>query len=377
MQLNDIVQCSRAVAATRGRGEKIATIAAALRAAPAPERGLAALFLCGQLEQAKLGVGPSQVRDALAEPAAASSTLMLAEVAGTFDAIAATSGAGSGARRREALARLFRRATAPEQQFLAGLLTGELRQGALESLVVDAIAQATCLPPAAVRRAQMLAADLPAVVEAAFADGAACIARFDLQLLRPVQPMLASPAADVADALAQLPRAVFEWKLDGMRVQVHRGGDEVRVFSRTLNDVTATLPQLVALVRTLPARELVLDGEVIALLPDGRPLRFQDTMRHVGHASPFFFDCLYRDGASLLDVAPGQRRAALQPVCRAATLVPRLVTGDLAAAEAFFADALLRGHEGVMAKDPDAPYAAGRRGASWLKLKRAHTLDLV
>src|SRR5262245_47680699 len=377
MLLSALVACSAAVAAVRARSQKTATIAAALAAAPASERALAALYLAGQLRQARTGVGPAQIVQALGVAPASEPGLTVREVDGTLAAIAALHGAGSAGRRQQALAELFGRATAAEQQFLAGMLTGELRQGALESLVVDAIALATSLPPAAVRRAQMLAADLPAVVEAAFATGAAGLARFDLQLLRPVQPMLASPAADVADALAQLPRAVFEWKLDGMRVQVHRSGDDVRVFSRTLNDITAALPQLVALVRTLPARELVLDGEVIALLPDGRPLRFQDTMRHVGHASPFFFDCLYRDGASLLDVAPGQRRAALQPVCRAATLVPRLVTGDLAAAEAFFADALLRGHEGVMAKDPDAPYAAGRRGASWLKLKRAHTLDLV
>jgi len=391
MQLSALVACSAAVAAVRARSQKTATIAAALAAAPAAERALAALYLAGQLRQARTGVGPAQIVQALGTAPAAAPGLTLHDVDSALAAIAALHGAGSAGRRQQALAELFGRATAQEQQFLAGMLTGELRQGALESLVVDAIALATGLPPAAVRRAQMLAADLAAVVDAAFAEGAAGIARFDLQLLRPVQPMLASPAADVADALAQLPqaRAVFEWKLDGMRVQVHRRGDDVRVFSRTLNDVTATLPQLVALVLTLPARELVLDGEVIALLPGGRPLRFQDTMRYIGRAdrdagaaaggslSAFFFDCLYCDGASLLDAPTERRLAVLRSVCPAPTLVPHLVTGDVAAATAFFADALARGHEGVMAKDLDAPYAAGRRGASWLKIKRAHTLDLV
>jgi DNA ligase-1 len=222
---------------------------------------------------------------------------------------------------------------------------------------------------------------LPAVVTAAFTEGAAGIARFDLQLLRPIQPMLASPAAGVADALAQLPTAALEWKLDGVRMQVHRRGDDVRIFSRTQNDITGSLPGVTALVRTLAARELVLDGEAIALDADGRPARFQETMKALGEhdrpLSPFFFDCLYRDGVNLLDAPTEDRVAALRLVCPAANLVPRLVTADLAAAEQFLADALARGHEGLMAKDPAAPYAAGRRGASWLKIKQAHTLDLV
>ena len=227
----------------------------------------------------------------------------------------------------------------------------------------------------------MLASDLLAVVTAAFTEGAAGVGRFDLQLLRPIQPMLASPAADVADALAQLTTAAFEWKLDGVRMQVHRCFDDVRIFSRTQNDITGSLPNVAALVRAMPARELVLDGEVIALGADGRPARFQDTMKALGEQvralSPFFFDCLYRDGQNLLDAPTEARVAALREVCAASSLVPRLVTADLAAAEQFLADALARGHEGLMAKDPAAPYAAGRRGASWLKIKQAHTLDLV
>jgi len=386
MRLADLVACSSTVAATRARNAKIAAMAATLAAAPANERALVVLYLAGQLRQTRTNVGPALVRTALAEPAASDASLTVAEVDAILAEIATLQGAGSAGRRREALAALFARATAEEQHFLAGLLTGELRQGALESLVVDAIALATTLPATAVRRAQMLASDLATIVTAAFDEGAAGIARFDLQVMRPVQPMLATPVADVATALEELPRAAFEWKLDGMRVQVHRDGDDVRLFSRALNDVTASLPDLVALVRTLPARRLVLDGEVIALAAGGRPLRFQETMQRVGAPndpangpplSPFFFDCLLRDDESLLDATTERRAAVLRDLCPPDTLVPRLVTDDRAAAEAFFADALARGHEGVMAKDPDAPYAAGRRGASWLKIKRSHTLDLV
>ena len=382
MRLADLVTCSSVVAATRARNAKIAAMAATLADAPANERTLVVRYLAGQLRQARTNVGPAQVRTALAEVPAPVASLTVAEVDTTLAEIASLQGAGSAARRRAALGGLFARATADEQRFLAGLLTGELRQGALESLVVDAIAQATGLPATAVRRAQMLASDLATIVTAAFDDGAAGIARFDLQVLRPVQPMLATPVADVATALEEIPRAVFEWKLDGMRVQVHRDGDDVRLFSRALNDITASLPELVALVRTLPARRLVLDGEVIALAAGGRPLRFQETMQRIGAPdatplSPFFFDCLLRDGESLLDAPTERRVAVLRELCPPTTLVPRIVTDDLAAAEAFYADALARGHEGVMAKDLDAPYAAGRRGASWLKIKRAHTLDLV
>jgi len=381
MQLADLVACSNAVAATRARSKKTEAIAAMLVAAAAAERPLAALWLAGQLRQDKIGVGFAQVRDALASSPAATATLTLADVDGVLAAVAALHGAGSAARRQQELAALFARATEPEQQFLAGLLTGELRQGALESLVLDAIARAVNLPPAAIRRAQMLASDLLAVVTAAFTEGASGVGRFDLQLLRPIQPMLASPAADVADALAQLTTAAFEWKLDGVRMQVHRCFDDVRIFSRTQNDITGSLPNVAALVRAMPARELVLDGEVIALGADGRPARFQDTMKALGEQvralSPFFFDCLYRDGQNLLDAPTEARVAALREVCAASSLVPRLVTADLAAAEQFLADALARGHEGLMAKDPAAPYAAGRRGASWLKIKQAHTLDLV
>jgi DNA ligase-1 len=281
------------------------------------------------------------------------------------------------------------------------LIFGELRQGALAGLAAEAIAAAAAVPAGEVRRALMLAGELPAVARAALVEGPAGLARFRLQLFRPLQPMLAQPAADVSDALARLagpaessgalgaqPDAAFELKLDGARIQVHKAGGEVRVYSRLGNDVTAALPELVAAMSALPARQLLLDGEVIALRPGGAPHPFQVTMRRFGRKldverlraelplTPFFFDLLHLDGDDFVDRPAAERFAALAQTAPGLT-VPRLVTGDADAAGAFFADALRRGHEGVLAKALDAPYEAGRRGASWLKIKPAHTLDLV
>jgi len=389
MLFSELVALSAEVAANRARRKKTEILAKALAAAAADERPLLARYLSGQIRQVRLGVGTAQLAAALEQSPAADASLTVLEVDAVFEAVAATRGAGSAARRQTLVEELFRRCTASEQRFVAGLLTGNLRQGALESVLVDAIALATGRAPAVVRRAQMLAADLATVVAAAFDSNAAELARFDLQLFRPVQPMLAATAQDVDDALAQLGMAAFEWKLDGVRVQVHRRDEQVAVYSRTQKDITAAVPEVVDVVRSMPARELVLDGEVLALHPDGKPVRFQETMRRLGRQrdvetvrptlplSTFFFDCLYRDGESLLDAPATERVAALASVCPTANLVPRLLTDQASAAEAFYRDTLARGHEGVMAKDPHSTYAAGRRGASWLKVKQANTLDLV
>jgi len=255
--------------------------------------------------------------------------------------------------------------------------------------MLDAIAQAAALPAADVRRAAMYAGGLPAVAKGALAEGAKGLAAFSIQLLQPVQPMLAQPAEDIRAALAQLGVAAFDWKLDGARVQVHKAGDEVRVFTRSLNDVTGAVPEVVEAVRPLAARELILDGEAIALAPSGAPHPFQVTMRRFGRKldveamrgelplSVFFFDCLRRDAEDLVDRPARERFDALAAALPSGLVIPRLVTGDPAAAEAFFEDAVGRGHEGVIAKALDAPYEAGRRGSTWLKLKRAQTLDLV
>ena len=277
---------------------------------------------------------------------------------------------------------LLARAAREEQDFLVRLIFGELRQGALAGLMADALAAAAGLSAADVRRALMLAGELTAVARAALVEGQAGLDRFRLELLRPLQPMLASPAGDVSEALERMGEAAFELKLDGARVQVHKAGYEVRVFSRRGNDVTPAVPELVETVQALHARQLILDGEVIALRPDGAPLPFQLTMRRFGRKldverlrgelplTPFFFDVLHLDGEDLLDRPAGERFAALGLAVPGLT-VPRIVTADAEEADAFFADALQRGHEGMMAKALDAPYEAGRRGFSWLKIKPA------
>ncbi len=389
MHLADLVATSRRVAETRARSEKIGALADLLRRLPADEVEIAVSYLSGTLRQGRIGLGPAAVREALAASSpAAAATLSLAEVDEIFSRIAAATGPGSTAERLRLLSGLLARAVEEERELVLRLVFGELRQGALAGLMAEAVAAAAEVPAAEVRRALMLAGELPAVAKAALAEGRPGLGRFRLQLFRPLQPMLAQPAGDAAEALERLGEAAFELKLDGARVQVHKAGGEVRVYSRRGNDVTAAVPELVAAVAALPAGELVADGEVIALRPDGSPHPFQVTMRRFGRKldvprlaaelplTPFLFDLLHRDGEDLLDRPAGERFAALAEVAPGAT-VPRLVTADPEAADAFFADALERGHEGIMAKAIDAPYEAGRRGASWLKIKPAHTLDLV
>jgi DNA ligase 1 len=394
MLLHELTALSSSVAGARKRTDKTKLIAACLSSALPEERGLAALYLTGAVRQTKLGIGYAQLSSVREVTPAPAPSLAVTDVDAALSELALTKGSGSNARRLALLRGLFARATAAEQSFLARLVLGELRQGALESLVLDALASATGVANAVLRRAQMLSGDLLEVAKVASESGEAGLAAFDLTLFRPVAPMLAEPARDVVDALERLLRddartAIFETKLDGARVQVHRRGSEVKVYTRALNDVTAAVPEVVALVQTFLALELVLDGEVIALRDDGTPLPFQETMRRFGRRldveslqeqlplSTFFFDCLYVDGESLLHASTEARGMALAKVAPAEARVARIVTGDREQAQAFLQSALDRGHEGVMAKALDAPYFAGSRGASWLKLKSAHTLDLV
>ena len=387
MLLADVATASLAVGGTTKRSEKAAHVAACLRRADPAEVPAVVAYLSGELLQRRTGVGWASLRD-LPAPAAVA-TLGVAEVDRTLAEVAAVSGPGSVARRAELVSALFGRATEPEQALLRGLLTGELRQGALEGVMLDAVAKASGLPAADVRRAVMLRGAVGPVAAAALADGAAGLAAFRLQVGRPVQPMLASPGDDVAAALARLGTAALEWKLDGVRVQVHRDGGEIAVFTRSLDDVTDRVPEVVEAVRALPVGTVVLDGEAIALRPDGRPRPFQVTGSRVGsrvdvaaavRSSPlstYAFDVLHLDGDDLL-ARPGRERfEALRAAVPESLRVPRIVTGELAEAEAFVADTLARGHEGVVAKALDAPYEAGRRGAGWLKVKPRHTLDLV
>ena len=388
MLLGDLAATSAALAATTRRTEKAERLADLLRRFASDEIVPAVALLSGTLRQGRIGLGPSVVRAAMQGEHAGEPTLTVAEVDRALDRIAAASGAGSAGARREALRELFAKATQEEADWLARVMLGEVRQGALAGLMEDALARAADLPAADVRRAAMLSGDLGAVAHAALTEGRAALARFHLELFRPVMPMLASPAESLDEALERLGSADLEYKLDGARVQVHRRDDDVRVYSRLLNDVTVAVPELVESVRALPARELILDGEVIALKRDGTPHPFQTTMRRFGRRlevealrdelplTPFFFDILRRDGVDLID-APLSERAAVLGDAAPSSIVPRRTVASVAEAEAFYDEALERGHEGVMAKAPGAPYAAGSRGVGWYKVKPAHALDLV
>jgi DNA ligase 1 len=390
MLLVDLVEISRALAATRSRLAKVALLAEALRRLRREEIAIGVNWLVGCLRQGRIGIGGAQLRDAMrSTPAAATATLELLEVDATFGALASVAGAGSTLERRRSLSALLARATPEEQDFLVRLVLGELRQGALEGLMVDALARASGAAPSDVRRATMVAGDLTAVAEAVLVEGAGALGRFRLRLMQPLQPMLAQTASGVGEALADLGEAALEYKLDGARVQIHKDGERVRVFTRSLRDVTAAVPELVEAVRSLPARALILDGEAISFRDDGAPHPFQVSMRRLGRKldvegargllplSTFFFDALHVDGEDLIARAGHERFAALESAVPSALRIPRIVTGDRARAEAFLADALRRGHEGVMLKSLAAAYEAGNRGSSWLKVKPAHTLDLV
>ncbi|PYP31328.1 MAG: ATP-dependent DNA ligase [Gemmatimonadetes bacterium] len=389
MRLDDVVQTSRRVAQTGGRLAKIELLAALLQRAAPEEVATAIAFLSGSPRQGRIGVGYAALAAARNPGAPPRGSLELGDVDALLDHLAHTAGKGSSAAKARLLGDLFARATSEEQEFLFRLLIGELRQGALEGVVTEAVARAAGLDPGLVRRATMLAGDLGAVARAALSAGAAGLGQFQIKLFRAVQPMLAQAADDVADALTQLGQAAFEFKLDGARIQVHKAGDEVRVFSRQLNDVTVAVPEVVEATRGLLVRDTILDGEAIALRPDGRPQPFQVTMRRFGRKldvdrlraelplALFWFDILYADGSPLLDEPYARRLAALEELVPAARRVSRIVTADPREAAAFYERALAAGHEGLMAKALDARYDAGARGAAWLKIKPARTLDLV
>lgn len=386
--LAEVVRTSTQVAGDSSRLAKIRLIADCLRQLEPEEVEIAIPFLSGETRQGKLALGYATLRSCAGRPAPAPA-LSLAQVDAAFTALKAVKGKGSAEKRSELLGTLFAKATAEEQDFLVRLIVGELRQGALEGVMLDAVAAAAGLPAAAVRRAATFAGGVARVARAALAGGAAALAEFSIGLMQPVLPMLAQPCEDVAAAMSQLGTALLEWKLDGARVQVHKSGDEVRVFTRGLNDVTAAVPEVVAGAKSAKAQSLILDGEAIALRRDGRPHPFQLTMRRFGrkldvdalrHELPlsvFFFDCLFADGAAMVDRGAAQRHDLLRSTLPSEVVTPSLITHEIAKAEAFYAEALARGHEGIMAKALDAPYESGRRGAGWLKLKRARTLDLV
>jgi DNA ligase-1 len=424
--LSDVVEVSAGVTATSARNAKIAQIAALLARAEPGQVAVAVAVLSGELLQGQIGVGYATIGDlfraadaAGAEDGGIAGPLTLTEVNEAFAAIGAVTGPGSVALRRQQLAALFARATDREREFLVRLLAGDLRQGALEGVMTEAVAKAAGVPAEEVRRAHQLGGSLPEVAEAALGgtgqagtaqatadqelredaegqdgtpspEGAlTALRRFALRVGRPARPMLAASAPDVAAALAKISPAAAEWKIDGIRIQVHRGGDEVAVFTRTLDDITARVPEIVEAALSLPVTAAVLDGEAVALAPDGRPRPFQVTaartasqadvgrMRGQTPLTPFLFDLLHLNGIDLIDEPDGERHRLLSEIAPATLLTPRIVTADLAVAEAFFADAVAQGHEGLVLKSLDAPYRAGRRGGEWIKVKPRHTLDLV
>jgi len=382
--LQELSETSAAVASTPARLGKVAALAGALARLGPEEAEAGVAYLSGELRQRQIGVGWAALRDL--PPPAPEPSLTVAEVDAALERVGAFAGPGSQAARRAALAELFARATEPEQGFLRALLAGELRQGALAGVMLDAVAKASATPAADVRRAYMLRGDLRVVAATALVDGAAGLARIGLVVGRPVQPMLAKPAADVAEALARTSPAAVEYKLDGVRIQVHRRDGEVGVFTRTLDDVTGRVPEVAEAALALPSSEVVLDGEAIALREDGRPRPFQVTASRFGTRAPgagvipltaLFFDVLHVDGEDLLDLPGADRHARLAELVPGAGRVPRAVVDDAPAAAAVLDEALARGHEGVVVKSLTAPYEAGRRGTSWLKVKPVHTLDLV
>ena len=431
MLLTELVLTSQAVAATPRRGVKIDEIAGLLRAASPEEVPVVVAFLSGELRQRQIGVGYAALGGLLSADGAAEEmtpTLTVGEVDCVFAEVGAVTGAGAQVARKRLLAGLFDRATAGERDFLIRLIAGELHQGALEGVMIEAVARAAGVPADEVRRAHLLGGSLQAVAAAALAapepgaattaaapePGAATLSApepgavttpavptpaasaasaalrsFGLQVGRPLRLMLASSASSVAAAFARISPAAVEWKIDGIRIQVHRDGSEVAVFTRTLDDITTRVPEIVEAALALDVQAAVLDGEAVALRPDGRPRPFQvtggRTASHIDVAqqradvplTAFFFDLLHLDGADLIDEPASDRQALLTRVLPDDLRIPRLVTADVAAAEAFFADAVARGHEGVVVKSLSAPYAAGRRGSEWIKVKPRHTLDLV
>ena len=396
MLLAELVSVSGEVAATSGRLAKIDLLAGALRSAGPLEVPIAVAYLSGDLPQRQIGVGWATLREGFAPAGAAAphggvaaQPLSLSETDTALTAIGAVSGKGSALARKELVGALFGRATAAEQEFLVRLISGELRQGALEGVMTDAVARAASVPVTAVRRAAMLRGSLGPVAAAALAGGAEALAAFGLEVGQPIRPMLAASAPSIEDAFAKISsaEAAAEWKLDGIRIQAHVLDGSVRLFTRTLDDITGRLPEIVAATGKLPVTTAVLDGELIALRPDGRPMAFQDTASRAASEglaagdsvplSAFYFDALHLDGKDLIDLPYAERHDLLAAVVPPDMLTPRVVTADPAEAAGFFAGAIAQGHEGVVVKSLDAPYAAGRRGAGWIKVKPRHTLDLV
>lgn len=373
MLYDEIVQLSTRLAATSKRTEKIADIAALLKRTP-PSMGRTVIgMMVGEPTQGRFGVGWATLRDArvdtMVEP-----SITVSEVDVTLTRLAASSGPGSQGDRETVISELFARMTADEQHHMFRLLTGELRQGANDGVVSDAAAKAAGVPVADLRRATMLLGDLGAAVERALSGFSLDVG---LTPLVAVQPMLAATSASASEALEATGAASVEWKLDGIRIQAHKLGDAVRLFTRGLNEISAGLPSVVDTVRSIDVHSLILDGECLGMGEDERPRRFQDTMSGLSTSQVYFFDALHADGQSLIDEPLRERKRALQSLVLPQLLLPSIETTDGAEADRFAESATQAGHEGVVVKSLDSTYQAGRRGSAWRKVKPVHTLDLV
>ncbi len=375
-----VVRASMGVAQTPARSGKVAILAELLRGLEPGEVAPSVGFLSGVPRQGRVGIGYARAYQ-IDVPPAVDETLTVADIDQAIDEIEAATGGGSQARRRELLIALFTRATEPERDFLRRLLTGELRQGALAGVMADAVARAAGTPAPLTRRALMLSGDLTHTAELAITGGEEALRAVGFELLRPILPMLASPAATVAEAIGSFESASVEWKLDGIRIQIHRRGDEVRIYTRNLNDITASLPGIVETIRRLPVTQAVLDGEALWMGPDG-PAAFQETVSLIDSEAPpegvvtFLFDVLHLDGEDLLDHPLHERAARLGRVAPQLQ-IPRRLTDDAAVGNQVLTDAIDAGHEGVVIKDAASVYAAGRRGKAWRKVKPVETFDLV
>ncbi len=383
MRLADVAAVSEVVAATRSRTAKAESIAGLLENADVPEIPIIVGFLSGVPRQGKVGIGWAAVSGVDAGTSNGSGILIV-DVDQFLEGYASMSGPGSQQRRGEALAELLADATVDEVDFLRRLVTGQLRQGALEGVMIDAISRAFEVPIGSVRRAVMLSGNLGSTAAIAASEGEAGLTRVGLEVLTPVQPMLAASAPDVGAAIDQIQEAVIEWKLDGTRIQAHRQGADIRIYTRNLNDVTERIPSIVQAVSELPVDSVILDGESMAIAGDGGPMPFEQTMSEFGseqsgllELQPFWFDVLHLDGRDLIDLPLTERRGVLESLADRSEIVPQIRTGDVEEAERFLAAARALRHEGVMVKDPESLYEAGRRGSAWIKVKPVYTLDLV
>lgn len=388
MLLRDIVDCSAEIRSTRSRTAKIQALADLLAEITPSLIPLAVAYLSGELPQGKVGIGYSLLSD-IDPPGRPEAQLALEDVDDAFTEMADISGPGSRTRRREQLTDLLAAATTKEQAFLRALILGDLRQGASAGIMEEGIAAAAALPVGHIRRAAMVSGDLAAVGYAALTAGAQGLSAFGLELFAPLQPMLAQIAPDPAAALAKTGPAIVDYKIDGARIQAHRRGSEVGVYTRNLRDITEWIPEVVEAVASLEVESIILDGEAVALDDEGKPRPFQVTMSRFGSQLevermrdeiplvPFFFDCLHLNGEDLIDLPAVDRRAKLLSVVPAGLTTPATEATEPDQVEAFFGRAVSEGHEGVVVKSLPAPYEAGRRGAGWVKLKPVHTLDLV